>query len=871
MNTDNRRFLVVTALVVVIAVGMTIPYAGTTVAADVDRGDSSPNEYGGWDTATGSGDVGDGATVYRGEGDITFIDNGEGPGSSGEEVTPAELHKVSGSEAGTTLEVPIPEDQPAGTYSTDGESLDGDNFGVVVKPAHIYDFDLNNDEGIDTLREQISQNNSEAEVAVNYNFTEAEDITVTVEDEGGLDVTDEFIEGETTRNDRDVDASGHDVVFGVVDLEDIEPGQYTITVEGSDDLNHGKAARSATVTVVNEVEATLSFEESNETRSDPVSFSVADARAEDDHLVTLDREYYRDDEIAVGEAADIFLFDVGYDVEERGIVTANTVSRADTSANVHTLAELEAANLENQSVASFESTHDTEILYSYAIVDRDGEGVMSTEHVKTDTVSATLYEQAEPLIDGGELNDPQSNPGDPVDIYGVEVSDEASVTIEDISLSLTSPQSPYIVGSEVTVGGTASAPIEEVVLYARDSGDWERVTDPITVGIDDGFEEAEFDLSSDARSTDIFSVPGSYRIGVLAATDADVDDDGTVEDTITPREFAGFTRSTLPIRARDGGLDAQFRAVDGQVALEDGTVSVLGTASGQEVVDIVLVGSRGYVQHDTLDVDENGSFADTDVGIESDQLARGTVTAYVLAPGNDGTYARSSHGAGSLPDVDGVPDAGSHGLTPSQINDSIVDSTAGAPGSDDLLVTTEFRLADGLTVIDSVHPENATDDAPGEVGEPIVVEGSTNRKPEGNTITVELLGSNGESITLTSTAKWDADGRWSVTFEPTDVEPGTYVVESGDGTTFDRLEFQLVAQRETETPAASTLTPESTPTVTPIPEQTATPESNAETPSVETFTPAVTPGQDGPGFGLVVAVVVVLGTLAAAVRTRLKE
>jgi major cell surface glycoprotein (TIGR04216 family) len=851
----HGRALFLTALLVVSVFSGTVTI-GAVTAADVDRGDSSPAGYGGWDTTAGEGDVGDGAVVYRGEEDITLVDNGEGPGGPGDEVDPVELERTG---SGTTLQVPIPEDAETGPYSTDGESFDDDNFGVRVREPEIGDFDINNDDGVDKWYSTLSQDNEDAEVAVDYNFVDAEDLEVTVR-QNGIDVTDEFIEGPQSLHPEDVGDPDYDVVFNITDLETVERGKYRIVVQGVDDLDQPSASASTTVTVGDiDENASIAFD-SSETPQGEVAFFSVDSEAKT-HLVTLPRDSYRGDGITVGEAAGIFRDD--FDVEERGIVTEDAIERDGDPSNAHTLDELEDAGIDGEPVGQFEAARDTDILYSYAVLETSGDGSMRTDHLADTSIDVSLHEANDNLVDDEELVDPGESPGDPVAVYGVADSDVATVTVTAGTLSLDTPRSPYVIGDAIPINGTASANLDDVVVYARDDADWERVTGRIGVGPEDRFEQTEFDLVEES-ATDIFAIRGIYMVGVIAADDADVDGDGTVDDTVETGAFSQGVSTSRPLRVIDQNFSADFAAVDGQVAVEDATVSVTGTAPGRERVDVVLVGTRGTLQHESLPVDDDGTFEATDLDIETGLLDQGSVTAYALSPGPDGIYGSGTQTAGNLAAVDGIPPEDAAGGSSAQLRDRIRANTVNATGSDDLMITSEFRLTDGLSTIESVHPVGAPGAGTVGSGETIAVTGTTNRVPGDSTIVVELLSESGQSVAAGSTDRWDRDGQWNVSLAVDSIEPGNYTVRADDGLVSDRQPVVVVGERETPTP---TTEPDGdvTPTAFPTPgasEPTETPTPTPAPTPAPTATPAAEPaGQGGPGFGVVVGVV---GVLVAA-------
>ena len=115
------------------------------------------------------------------------------------------------------------------------------------------------------------------------------------------------------------------------------------------------------------------------------------------------------------------------------------------------------------------------------------------------------------------------------------------------------------------------------------------------------------------------------------------------------------------------------------------------------------------------------------------------------------------------------------------------------------MITQSFRYAESQTTVDSVYPEEAQADGvnPVATGETMVVAGSTNLRPDDNSITVEVLDEDGDSLVISSTDEWETDGQWSASVDTGDLEPGTYTVESDDGTNTDRAEVEIVEERQT--------------------------------------------------------------------------
>ncbi|MBP2252909.1 hypothetical protein J2754_003271, partial [Halarchaeum solikamskense] len=163
---------------------------GTTTSTSTSSSTTTPSDDGGADhraaNADGSGEaptdgvsevyIFPGATVYKGEEDLTFAG---GLGSS--------LTGVAGNAEGTILSPPVPQDQAEGRYTTDGES---GSPGVTVNTPRVTQLDVNNQNGKDISGGSVSEQNAQnLEVAADWNFQEAENLEITVEDSSGLEIT----------------------------------------------------------------------------------------------------------------------------------------------------------------------------------------------------------------------------------------------------------------------------------------------------------------------------------------------------------------------------------------------------------------------------------------------------------------------------------------------------------------------------------------------------------------------------------------------------------------------------------------------------------------------------------------------------------
>ncbi len=186
-----------------------------------------------WNRDAGTGNVTDGATLYQGERGISIY------APDGNAVSPSSLERTGGASEGEPLGLPIPADQPLGSYS------DGSETEITVQTARITTFDVNNNNGADVNGGTLMPSQDQSEVAVAYNFGEAERLELIIEDDDGVDVTNELLaDGESRYLATDSGEGTIGISPGAVDR-----GEYTFTVEGEDDLDFGEATRSTTITI----------------------------------------------------------------------------------------------------------------------------------------------------------------------------------------------------------------------------------------------------------------------------------------------------------------------------------------------------------------------------------------------------------------------------------------------------------------------------------------------------------------------------------------------------------------------------------------------------------------------------------------------
>ncbi|MEF8787419.1 MAG: HVO_2072 family ArtA-dependent S-layer glycoprotein, partial [Haloarculaceae archaeon] len=767
---------------------MTVAFSGAAAAASADRGDDTGN----WDTAIGGGNVSSGAVIYQGEDNITFWNTG-----TTSEVSPANLERTAGSAEGETLQMPIPDDADTGKYAIDGNAS---NFNVTVQSPRVTTLEVQNNEGADVAGGLLRTDQNDSQVYIEYNYDNAENIELTVEDESGLDVTGEIVTAGAT-NDSDFDG----IATIPIDPGSLDSGDYTFTVEGVEDISGGDATESTTVTITDDQTASLSVDSDEITQGENLGYTVDNSNEDNLHAVYIESDEFREN----------------VDVENYIDIFRNTGDAVETGVYESGNSRVNASNISASDADGLE--------YAYAVVEIDGG--QATADIETQWLDDTNVDLSlvEANITGNYLNGTATNGSlhdnnaNLVDAFGDDLDDDTDFDVVEGTVAIDNPTGAYVVNSEITVSGTADEGIEDVAFYARDNANFELVTidgeRTVDVAGDNTFEEEDISLSAGPQQGDeILSFPGTYRFGVIDAQDADLDSDGTlnVENDLDTSEFNSGVSSTVGLRVVDTALEGEFVTYGGEIADEDTGVGldVSGTAVGMSDTGIVavFVGERGNVQSHEISVDEeNGTFEEEELAL--DTLSQGVASAHLLSSARDGHWGANTGGGGDLSALNSYLtstnlNAGNSPAGGDQVRSRIVGSTIDDTGSDDLMVTQNFRITDARTSVEALYPEASPDADTVESGETMVAEGTTNRLPQESVITVEILNQDEESETLTSTEEWGTDGQWSVTLDTTDIEPGTYVVEADDGTSTDRQEFEIVAQRSTPTPEP---TPEPTP------------------------------------------------------------
>lgn len=299
-STNEQIRLWLIALVIGSVLTMTIVFSGIAAAIDINRG--TTDRANDWSTTDGSGNVGDGAVIYRGEDDITLVDE------DGSTPAPVSFEATSGPATGAILQMPVPLDQPTGTYESQT-----DDFTLTVREPRVTTLEILNDDGNDVTGGTLPADQTQAAVYVEYNYDTAEDIEVTVENEAGVDITDEIVDSSATRNG--------DGEIGI-DPGNVDAGEYTFTVEGVNDLDHGEASKSVAVeiTAPERVPPTAAFEYEPDVPAvdDSVTFDASESFDPDGEIVRYSWDFEKADSIDNQSSSR----STAYAYDESGVYTA---------------------------------------------------------------------------------------------------------------------------------------------------------------------------------------------------------------------------------------------------------------------------------------------------------------------------------------------------------------------------------------------------------------------------------------------------------------------------------------------------------------------------------------------------------------------
>ena len=177
-QSTKHRALLLAAMMVISVFAMSIAFTGA-VAAD--------NRF-----ETTGDNVTDGSIIFQGEAftEAQFTNNSV----NGEvNVTSVESLTTDSGDVVLTLEGGnIPTDQQTGVYSSAAGGADGaSDVSVIVREPRVTNFDIDNSNGEDVAGGTLL-NDESAAVDVEANYLAAENLSISVEDATGVDVTNEW-------------------------------------------------------------------------------------------------------------------------------------------------------------------------------------------------------------------------------------------------------------------------------------------------------------------------------------------------------------------------------------------------------------------------------------------------------------------------------------------------------------------------------------------------------------------------------------------------------------------------------------------------------------------------------------------------------
>ncbi len=734
-----------------------IALAAGTVAAQ-DLSDQAPR--GNWDTVDSTGEIilDDESyyRVYQGERGITAWRTVDGA-----DVTGEWLDGESGAAEGRDLDLirSIPRDQAPGRYSRG-------NVTTRVSEPRITSVDIYNMHGAWIRRDATVPRRDMLLVVANSNFAEAEDLELTVRERDQWDVTREALSTEPTSRQRDRLPSGFDDEdlaepvqgtgstgfergYWLIDPANLDRTRHTITIAGVEDLDFGPASSSFHVSVEVDTRPSLSLERTTVTQGSNARFDVRHGEVGTYHAVAVDRDRLRD-----GATADRVFRNVGETVE---------TGATDT--------------------------------HAYAVLEIDGRasaaGQIDTTHLAVGTADMKLYEP----------RDSVSSAVDTVGRSGFEI-ESRSLDVERGEIEVSVRGLTYVTGASIDITGTASPGVDEVVVYARDRGDWHILPlngrETHSVDADGRWGERNVVLSDEDYGGRLFRLPGSYSIAAVDAADLD----SPPPRTISSGEFNRLTTSRTHTRVSAPTFVGNVDSYAGQVALND-RVSFSGVSVGPRTIAVGFVSERGKVTAHTVRTTRGDLF--DGVNLDLGEIGLGRVTMIAASPGRDGVYGdgRATDGAGDRASLNS-PEAfrdymlsfDDTGRTRTQIVSRIRDVSVDRAGTDDIVRTQEFRVTSPRTTVRDVVPDGYRElEGPVAIerGERMVVRGTTNRNPADTQIEVEIEGPDYfEDRAVTS---WDASGLWSTEYSTEDLAVGEYTVRVDDGRTTDSLTFNVVEER----------------------------------------------------------------------------
>jgi major cell surface glycoprotein (TIGR04216 family) len=863
-NSDKLRSLFLATLMVLSVVAMTTTFAGTALAA------SGNSEFA---RTSASGDP---VTVYLGEEgiDVSYT----GTGSWGPPSTSKTLIGVGGEANGESASfnpdnADISESNgfSPGTYNTNGNDNNPPEL-VVVEPSvdeiEVYSGDCAGVTSGDTncgdnatITGSSIPDDGTITIQGKFNFGNAAPAELSVMDESGVDVTNSLNPAVATRstNERWFYGSGDKIVIDL-SAADVDTGDYTIEVSGDDEYPSASGSQStdfedasmSTSLTIRDSDTTISLSREEATQGATVTGTVSGNPGE---VVTLSVD--GNDLGTLSNGNDASPADVVFDDDSalgNGVprLFKNTEDRiADGVASGSAAA---VYDLGDSGTAQFQ---------------------IQTGALEEDN-TATLEVQ-----EGG--NAQASAPTSASDFMVGNEDDDVDLQVNEPAIEITEAPSVMVIGEEFDIMGSAPE-IDNVAAYVRLDDSYYRIADDVSVDGDDTFEIEDIAADGDYTSgqsqpwsgPNVLGIPGNYRVSVA---DYDVSSgfegagSNTAAHEISDDDFSDIdAKGSFALRTQQGSLDARLdtQAVAYGVSdeVELSGTSVGNVVSGNEEVFVFTLGPRGNTYANSggsgsISVEDDNNFSEEFSIFER----RGTYNFVVVGAGRDGVYGTQD----SNDDPSNLISSGTiGGSNTREQNLEIIRDTYEEAGVDDSMVMLSLTAENAQLSVDPLSQSGTV--TPGEV----TVSGTSNREDE-TEVFVEVLDSNNEAVTSASAEVDGATGSWETTVDLNGLSPGQYTLRAQDDESTSERDFQLAESTPTATPDEETPTPEDdTPTEEP---DTPTEEPDTEEPDTETETSApdtMAPDTDtdsptpttGPGFGVIVGILALLGAGLLATRRR---
>ncbi|MFC7166947.1 hypothetical protein [Halospeciosus flavus] len=400
--------------------------------------------------------------------------------------------------------------------------------------------------------------------------------------------------------------------------------------------------------------------------------------------------------------------------------------------------------------------------------------------------------------------------------YG-EADEEVDLEVTEMEMTVGDAPSVVPVSTDFTINGTAQE-AEQVGAYVKVGETWHKI--PGETNPDDDLSSGTYEV--ELTASDELAIPGSYRIGLYATTDASA----TYDSTYSEDQWQNFeTTTSTSIRTVEGNLSAQLsRSTIADVSGNE--VTLFGAAVGQEDVYVYRVGPRGAtsgnIQAESISVDDDEQTYEKDL---SNFRQQGQWNLIVVGSGRDGDLSA---------DPQSLINNISNSATQKQAVEVILDEHTGA-GVDDAIARANLTVESP-----SLEITSPTGTVPqGEV----TVSGTTNLGPD-TTVFVEITNPDTGDIVASGQADVTMSGTWNTTVSLADAEVGTtYRVNAEAEDSSASTMIEVVEETDTTT----TTTPSDTTTTT-------TTTTGTTTTTTTTAAPTTTTTNGGtPGFGVMVS------------------